>query len=249
MKKIKILFLSLLAVIGFTPAAKALTKISPDVFTLCDSYEEEYDDTYDEDNADTPAPKARSRWEKTSGYFTININNAIAGAQTVELFNSLNSISAVTNSATFSGYNPFTFSNRAAANANSTVVWAANGDLVITSSAGTTCTVSCNEIQYRTLVENLKFYRVMVESIKMTFVNEPQLNNALYITKKTLLGKREENNLMPRVYFKDGQFQSKQVTIPTNMVLDGETGMYFTVNQSETAMTLTFKLSGISKWG
>ena len=143
----------------------------------------EYDDTYDSDTRavnsyDNIGGKAKSKmaiaggggsnWTPSNGYFTINIVNSIVAAQTIELFNSLRSFASVTNSV-LTAYNPFTFTNRDVANANSTIVYAPNGDLVITGAAGTALTISCPDIPYRVLVETLKFYRISVKSLKIGF--------------------------------------------------------------------------------
>ena len=61
-----------------------------------------------------------------------------------------------------------------------------------------------------------------------------------------VLGKKEENTFTPRVYFKDNQFQSKQVTIPQPYIIDGERGLQLDVNTGET-MSFNFYLDGIQK--
>jgi hypothetical protein len=217
-----------------------------------DNYDDSYDDTYEPDNyagkkrpARRPMP-ATGGFKPTSGYFTIQIVNGIAGAQTVELFNSLrNAVNAV-NSELFAGFVPFTAVNRAAANLNSVIYFNAAGDMIIQSAAGTLLTVSCKQIPYRTLIESLKFYRIQVAKTKISFTNEPQLDNDITYSQQTFLGKKEVNTFTPRVYFADNQFQSKQVTINQGYVIDGERGLSFTVNQGET-MSINLTLSGIMK--
>lgn len=222
----------------------------------------EYDDTYDDgsgyDDSDNVTGKKRpakrglviaggggSNWMPSNGYFTINIVNSIVGAQTIELFNSLRSFASVTNSV-LTAYNPFTFTNRDVANANSTVVYAPNGDLVVTGAAGTALTISCPDIPYRVLVETLKFYRISVKSLKIGFTNTPQLSNVLTFTEQTFLGRNNQNSLMPKAFFNDNQFQSKQVTITNGFIIDGERGINFLVNNGET-MDLTFMLNAVAK--
>ena len=216
-----------------------------------DNYDDSYDDTYDPDSyvgkkpARRPMPKMGA-FKPTSGYFTIQVVNGIAGDQTVELFNSLrNAVNAV-NSDLFSGFVPFTAVNRAAANLNSVIYYNAAGDMIIQSAAGTLLTISCKQIPYKTLVESLKFYRIQVKTTKISFTNEPQLDNDITYSQQTFLGKKEVNTFTPRVYFADNQFQSKQVTINQGYVIDGERGLSFTVNQGET-ISLNFNLSGIMK--
>jgi len=217
-----------------------------------DNYDDSYDDTYDPDSyvgkkkpMRRPMPKMGA-FKPTSGYFTIQIVNSIAGDQTVELFNSLrNAVNAV-NTDLFSGFVPFTAVNRAAANLNSVIYYNAAGDMIIQSAAGTLLTISCKQIPYKTLVESLKFYRIQVKTTKISFTNEPQLDNDITYSQQTFLGKKEVNTFTPRVYFADNQFQSKQVTINQGYVIDGERGLSFTVNQGET-ISLNFNLSGIMK--
>lgn len=217
-----------------------------------DNYDDSYDDTYEPENyvgkskpVRRPMP-SMGGFKPTSGYFTIQIVNGIAGAQTVELFNSLrNAVNAV-NSELFSGFVPFTAVNRAAANLNSVIYFDAAGNMIIQSAAGTLLTVSCKQIPYRTLIESLKFYRIQVAKTKISFTNEPQLDNDITYSQQTFLGKKEVNTFTPRVYFADNQFQSKQVTINQGYVIDGERGLSFTVNQGET-MSINLTLSGIMK--
>lgn len=217
-----------------------------------DNYDDSYDDTYEPENyvgkskpVRRPMP-SMGGFKPTSGYFTIQIVNGIAAAQTVELFNSLrNAVNAV-NSELFSGFVPFTAVNRAAANLNSVIYFDAAGNMIIQSAAGTLLTVSCKQIPYRTLIESLKFYRIQVAKTKISFTNEPQLDNDITYSQQTFLGKKEVNTFTPRVYFADNQFQSKQVTINQGYVIDGERGLSFTVNQGET-MSINLTLSGIMK--
>lgn len=219
-----------------------------------DSYDDSYDDTYEPDEYGGKKRTAPARrpisgampMKPTNGYFTIQIVNGIAGAQTVELFNSLrNAVNAV-NSELFAGFNPFTAVNRAAANLNSVIYYNAAGDMIIQSAAGTLLTISCKQIPYRTLVESLKFYRINVAKTKISYVNEAQLDNDITYSVQTFLGKKEVNTFTPRVYFADNQFQSKQVTIPQSYIIDGERGLSMVVNQGET-ISLNLTLSGIAK--
>ena len=80
----------------------------------------------------------------------------------------------------------------------------------------------------------------------MSFTNESQLDNDITHLTQTFLGKVEQNTFTPRVYFKDNQFQSKQVTIPQPYIIDGERGLQFTLNSGET-MSFNFYLNGIMK--
>lgn len=217
-----------------------------------DSYDEDenYDDSYDDTYTGKPNPtKAMafptSSWVKTSGYFVVRVVNAIGAAQTVELFNSLNNGVFVTSTLTPT-LNPFTFSNRAVANANSTIVFAANGDSILTTAGGVILTISCSQIPYRTLLETLKFYRISIRETKMTFTNEPQLDNDINYTEKTFLGKNNTNTFTPRAFFKDAQFQSKQVTMTQPYIIDGERGLNFTCNSGET-MSFSFYLDKLQK--
>ena len=217
-----------------------------------DSYDEDenYDDSYDDTYTGKPNPtKAMSyptsAWVKTSGYFVVRVVNAIGAAQVVEIFNSLNNGAFVTSTLTPT-LNPFTFSNRAVANANSTIVFAANGDAILTNAAGAILTLSCSQIPYRTLLETLKFYRISIRETKMTFTNEPQLDQDINYTEKTFLGKNNTNTFTPRAFFKDAQFQSKQVTMTQPYIIDGERGLNFICNSGET-MSFSFYLDKLQK--
>lgn len=215
------------------------------------SYDDTYDDTFDSvDEFKGKAPKVTAMnsgsWVSTSGYFTVQVINSMGALQKIEIFSSLRNAAFVSNTTLYPTYLPFTFSNRAAANANNTVVFAANGDQIITNNAGNTLTISCKQIPYRTLLESLKFYRISVKQTKITFTNEPQLDNDITHVTQTLLGKLEQNTFTPRVYFKDNQFQSKQVTVTQPYIIDGERGLQLDVNTGET-MAFNFYLDGIQK--
>jgi hypothetical protein len=217
-----------------------------------DSYDEDenYDDSYDDTYTGKPNPTKNrdfptSAWVKTSGYFVVRVVNAIGAAQVVEIFNSLNNGAFVTSTLTPT-LNPFTFSNRSVANANSTIVFAANGDAILTTAAGAILTLSCSQIPYRTLLETLKFYRISIRETKMTFTNEPQLDQDINYTEKTFLGKNNTNTFTPRAFFKDAQFQSKQVTMTQPYIIDGERGLNFICNSGET-MSFSFYLDKLQK--
>lgn len=218
------------------------------------SYDDSFDDTYESvDNykgkkkATGNAPSmAATSWIATSGYFTVSVVNSIGALQRIELFSSLRNAGFTSNVGLYPTYLPFVFSNRAAANANNTVVFASNGDQIITNNAGAILTISCKQIPYRTLLESLKFYRISVKQTKIGYTNEPQLDNDITHITQTLLGKLEQNTFTPRVYFKDTQFQSKQVTIAQPYIIDGERGLQVDVNSGET-MSFNFYLDGIQK--
>lgn len=217
------------------------------------TYDDSFDDTFDSvDNykgkKSTGAKPAMmtSSWVATSGYFTVSVVNAIGALQKIELFSSLRNAAFTSNTTLYPTYLPFVFSNRAAANANNTVVFAANGDQIITNNAGAILTISCKQVPYRTLLESLKFYRISVKQTKIGYTNEPQLDNDITHITQTLLGKLEQNTFTPRVYFKDTQFQSKQVTVTQPYIIDGERGLQVDVNSGET-MSFNFYLDGIQK--
>lgn len=213
-----------------------------------DTYDDTYDDTEDEYKGKSNPSKNASHsvgWVRTSGYFVVKIVNAIGAAQVVELFNSLANGAYVINPLTPT-LNPFSFANRAAANQNSTIVFEHNGNMTYTTAAGGILTISCNQIPYKVLLETLKFYRISIKETKMTFTNEPQLDNDIYYTEKTFLGKDNKNTFTPRAFFKDGQFQSKQVTMLQPYIIDGERGLNFTVNSGET-MSFSFYLDKMIK--
>lgn len=216
-------------------------------------FDDSFDDTFDSvDNykgkkaTGAKPAMAASSWVSTQGYFTVSVVNAMGALQKIEIFSSLRNAGFVSNTTLYPTYLPFVFANRAAANANNTVVFAANGDQIITNNAGAILTISCKQIPYRTLLESLKFYRISVRQTKIGYTNEPQLDNDITHVTQTLLGKLEQNTFTPRVYFKDTQFQSKQVTVTQPYIIDGERGLQVDVNSGET-MSFNFYLDGIQK--
>jgi len=217
-----------------------------------DNYDDSYDDSYEEDNYTGKKTSKRPQgsgmpmgWVRSSGYFTVKVVNATSTDIQVELFNSLNQAANVVGTIQPT-LNPFVFSNRAAANGNSTIVYSTTGSQIYTNSAGNTVTITCQTIAYRTLVESLKFYKIGISKMKINFTNDPQLDNDINFTERTFLGKVLQNSITPRNYFADNQFQSKQVTIVQPFILDGERGINFLCNSGET-MSFAFSLDSLKK--
>lgn len=178
----------------------------------------------------------------TGGYFTITIVNSTGGVANCELFNPNQSIFKYSNSQRFPNVIPFNAVNRNAANLNLTAYIDNNGNGVINNAAGAAVTISCNEIQYAGLLAELANRKVSLSRLKMMYVNEAQLDRAIEVFSQTFMGKKTSNTLNPRVYFKDSQFQTKQVTIPGKFDLDPSSGLYLTLNAGET-VTLNFFLA------
>lgn len=228
-----------------------------------DNYDSEDDDNYDPDGSGSNnfrgarkrKPKMQGRqlasvssgFSPNSGTFTITVTNAMAAVQTVELFNSLSSISLAVNNANFAGYSPFTAVNRNVATLINTIAFNAAGDLVITNAAGEVCTIVCKQIPYVVLLNTLQFYRIKLKNFRFTYLQDTSLDNDLVYSQKTFLGMSNVNPLTPRTYFADNQFQTKQVTISESLVFDGERGLTFPVAIGET-LSFNFNLSGIQKF-
>lgn len=231
-------------------------KILSTSFDSFDDFDDEFDDEFDDDfddNFDDDSFKGRrARAKRTSpnltkkkgGYFTIQVTNAHAALAPVELFNANNSIAQMTNTQLFPTTIPFNALQRDAANLNNVAYFDNAGNLVINNSTGLALTISCKQIAYKTLLENMGKMRAVMSKVKMTFTNDPQLDNDITHTVKTFLGKDVSNSITPRVYFKDGQFQSKQVTLPNKFVIDGQSGLFFQANSGET-ISLSFFLEQI----
>ncbi len=223
-----------------------------DSFDEDDNYDDEdnYDDNYDDEFKGKKKAKARpvaKQMKASNGYFTIKIVNGTGSAQNVQLFDSFRNAIYQEDTTLYPTYAPFTAVNRSAANLNSVIYFNAKGDQVIQTAAGTFITITCQQVPYRQLLKNLEFFRISVKTLKMTYTNESQLDNDLFLTENTFLGKSNRNTITPRTSFADNQFQSKQVTINQPFMIDGERGMYFSMNSGET-ITFAFNLDGVSKF-
>ncbi len=208
-------------------------------------------DTFDPDNAaGMPARQAPSK-PRTLANFTVTIVNASNAAQKVELFNYLRSYSTVTNSA-LNSYKVMnaglvTTTAKALAWNQDVLYFDTDGNLIQQNSSNTeVLRITCKQIPYHSLFIASGLFSFNVESTKMSFGSDSTLDNDISIFQNTFLGKETSNKVTPRTYFKDNQFQSKQVTIPVRYTIDAERGLSFTINANET-VTLNPFVSGYNE--
>lgn len=176
----------------------------------------------------------------------ITITNAQASLVTVELFNFLRSVSEVydgvnttLNPATTENLVTLTGSNPKNINTNSLVYFDKAGSLIYENSSGAKCTVSCNQLPYRTLFKSSGVTPFRVENLRLTVQTDPQIDKQITWVRRTWLGAVEQNSISPRSYFNPNQFQTKTLDVSAAFAIDAETGLWYPVLAGE---TVTFNL-------
>lgn len=163
----------------------------------------------------------------------IQIVNGIAAAQNVQLFNALRGVDKI-NDPAVTAFNPFTALDVAAANANNLVYWDRSGSLVFQDNAGAKCTISCKQVPYRTLYDGSIVSPFAVSKFRMSFTTDGQIDNALNYFSNSYMGRKQSDSITPRTFFNPNQYQGKIVDVKASMYIDGERGINYTMNASET---------------
>lgn len=239
----------------FLATIAALTFVLPGLASNFDEFDpDNFDaDTFDPDNATGKPAPIRSGVVKprTLANFTITIKNSSGSDQKVELFNYLRSYSEVTNT-TLNSYNVLnaalvtTTAKPLAWNQN-VIYFDTNGNLIQQNSSNAEeVKITCKQIPYASLFKASGLFSFNVEMTKISFANDLSLDQDITIFQNTFLGKVNSNPVTPRTYFKDNQFQAKQVTIPVRYTIDAERGLSLTVLAGET-LTLNLFVSGYNK--
>jgi len=175
----------------------------------------------------------------------IKIVNAGLTNEKVELFGKSRSFTEIINTA-INAYGAFSAEDRNAANLNSLVYWADNGDLIIQNAAGALTTVSCKQVPYRTLFNSSAIQPFKIEKVRLTVTNDSQIDNDINDVSLTFLGKVDRNSLSPRSFLNPTQFQSKIIDIPYKVEINSEKSIEYVVNAGETT-TFNFFISQYRK--
>lgn len=198
---------------------------------------------------------------KPGGNFGIKIVNGwqsgdtASGAAIVELFNLGRSAAFVNNPAVFqstSAVVPATVDKIitfvAATDLDGYTYFDNSGNLIIQNSAGRKITISCQQTPYFFLLMGTATNAFIFKSIKLSYANDSTLDNAITHTTYTFLGSSKTNEITPRDYFRDTQFQSKIVTVPLKGIIGRDNGLTLPVNNAET-ISLLFTLQAYVKTG
>jgi len=226
-------------------------------------------DNFDPDNFDEDADNASGMLPATTGgikpftvkkggNFMIKIANAwtnvdaASGSVLCELFNLGKSAAFAANPNVFGGVLPATADKivdiGVAANLNGYLYFDNSGNLVAQAASGRKITISCQQIPYYFLVQGTATNAFIFKSIKLSYANDGTLDNTITHTTYTFLGGSKTNEITPRDYFRDTQFQSKIVTVPMKGIIGRDNGFTLPVNNTET-ISLLFTLQAYVKTG
>lgn len=195
-------------------------------------------------------------------YFDLVFTNPTGGSLTFELFNALRSFTRAIradfspNTAVY-GYFPLStregiealinnvipVGNRTPANESNTldagfVGFNKTGDLIITPSGAfsnaTIGKVVCNQFPYSGLLQSSSEQPFKITRVRMTTTNDPQISNPIVLFKNSFLGSKSQNEINPRNFFSPNQFQNRIIDVPVDFVINGQSGILYTLNAGET---------------
>jgi hypothetical protein len=202
-----------------------------------------YDDqmSYDPDapmftgaNPNTPS---RTR-QKAS--FDLIMTNSHSSAVTIELFNELRTFTENLNTLLPStGVNmiPQLSNNGLQLVGVGIVGYDSTGKLILTNNTTAytpVLTVDCPQYTYRALQKSSGRRPFRIVGIRMTVVNDAQIDNEIVHFTSNFLGASQRNVLSPRTFFNPQQFQTKIVDIQCNFPIDDQKGFYYKLNAGET---------------
>lgn len=200
--------------------------------------------------------------QKAKAYFDLVFTNPTGGAITFELFNLLRSFTRLQRSdfspnAAVYGYFPLStregiealinnvvpVGNRTPANESNTldagfVGFDKTGALIVTPSgafnAATIGKVVCNQFPYSGLLESSSQQPFRITRVRMTTTNDPQISNPIVLFSNSFLGSKKQNEINPRNFFSPNQFQNRIIDVPVDYVINGQSGILYTLNAGET---------------
>lgn len=196
-----------------------------------DDFDAEAFDDFDaenyEDFSKRPMRK-RNNVKQYAGVSQLNIQivNAGAAAQKIELFNAMRSISKAANPG-ITTLTPFAAKDRAAANLNGLIYFDENGNLIFQNAAGGQTTISCKEIPYRALLDATMNSPFAVQKMRAVYSADAQIDEVLQYTKNTFLGQAQSDSINPRSFFDPQQQQNLTVDIKQSYKVDRESGIIY----------------------
>jgi hypothetical protein len=246
----------------------------PDFFE--DSFEEydgdSFDDEYDGDSFNSKRAKVSTNRgtqgiagikpiasnrnstgsKRVNSTFTLKIVNG-ATDKTIMLFNLLNNPLFVSNSY-IAGYTPYAAGNilTAANNAshNSTLngfcYATTGGNIVYQFGASDLLTISSTTRNALTILNSTMKQGFTANTLRFTNSSTGQASNQLNFITQSVFGKDQTNNVVPSQQISPFQFDNKIIDIKGNFVFNETSGLYFTVNASETII-IDFQISMITR--
>jgi hypothetical protein len=212
-----------------------------------------YSDLYDPNNATgaDASPAATAQTVARPGQklqFNITISNATAKQLLVELFSAFDSVTtrkkAEYANAPYN-YVPFLSFEGIALAGVGCVGFDQNGNLQIKGAAlDPVCSVGCAEYPYNSMVESTKTLPFNVAYLRYTVDTDLQIDNNITWFARTFGGKKTQNEISPRAYFKPNQFQNKTIDILAPFTVDGEKGLQIPVNAGENVRLAFF----VQRW-
>lgn len=199
---------------------------------------------------------------KSKAYFDLIFTNPTAGVLTFELFNFLRSFTRairqdLSPNAAVYGYYPLSsregieallnnvvpVGNRTPANESNTlsagfVGFDKTGALILTPdgayNVATIGKVVCNQTPYSGLLESSSQQPFRITRVRMTTTNDPQISNPIVLFRNSFLGSKSQNEINPRNFFSPNQFQNRIIDVPVDFVINGQSGILYTLNAGET---------------
>jgi hypothetical protein len=191
--------------------------------------------------------------KRVNSTFTLKIVN-VGGAKTIMLFNLLNNPLFVENNY-ITGFDPYgavdILADANTSGHSSTLdgfcYATKEGDIVYQTTATTSfLTISSTTRNAFTILKSTMKQGFTANTLRFTFLNAAQGSNQLNFIKQSVFGKDETNNVVPSQQVSPFQFDNKIVDIKGNFVFNETSGLYFTVNASETII-IDFQISMITR--
>lgn len=209
------------------------------------------------------APKRATKPQAAT--FTVTIDGSgNAASHVVELFNFQRSITKLANGSTNPGLQPLLaaknnqlrdaagtgvsqlyaygaiLASTGAAGADG-IYWAPNGNLIYNFNNATSdnITISCNEIEYRSLFDYTGIYAFRINKMRINYTQATQIGQDFTHIYKNFLGTTQNSSISPNQFFTPNQFQSLIVDVPTPFNIDFERGLQYTLLPNS-KVTITF---------
>lgn len=199
---------------------------------------------------------------KAKAYFDLVFTNPSASVLTFELFNALRSFTRAIrqdfspNAAVYGYYplatreglealinNVIPVGNRTPANESNTLAagfvgFDKNGSLIITPdgayNVATIGKIVCNQFPYSGLLQSSSEQPFKITRVRMTTTNDPQISNPIVLFRNSFLGSKAQNEINPRNFFSPNQFQNRIIDVPVDFVINGQSGILYSLNAGET---------------
>jgi hypothetical protein len=175
-------------------------------------------------------------------------NYGSANADIAELFNAYKSASKVYNASLNSAVYPATYEKIALTTGTPNTI-TLTGRMFFDSSGNMQIYTSATNTEYiyiSVLTKNLTYRQLFdfsqssegftITKIQARFTTDAQIDNEISFVYNSIFGKTETQSISPRTYFSPSQYQSLLVDIPVEFYINGERGIQFTLNASETVV-------------